>query len=211
MHLDPRVDLLSQWPTGLSHSYLLIARRRQETSRNPALHLQVPRKIISVFFLISDVRKRPRACHWSVVRYIDDWRVGGLTLPRSLFPGLSAMPLHVSQTPARPSTDFLDSSRATAPCHSSFAVPNPILKRVYLSERIHALPILQPLCFNGLPSNGRGVLQGVPPGAPIFRPPPAPTARHPGRPHPRFVTSLHLCFITSISPVQSLHFHRGEK
>src|SRR6266566_5708098 len=83
---------------------------------------------------------------------------GVSTLPRSLFPGLSAMPLHVSQTPARPSTAFLDSSRATAPCHSSFAVPNPILKRVYLSERIHALPILQPLCFNGLPSNGRGVL-----------------------------------------------------
>ena len=54
------------------------------------------------------------------------------------------MPLHVSQIPARPSTDFLDSSRATAPCHSSFEVPNPILKRVYLSERIHALPILQP-------------------------------------------------------------------
>src|SRR6266550_6893139 len=86
---------------------------------------------------------------------------GGSTLPRSLFPGLSAMPLHVSQTPARPSTDFLDSGRATAPCHSSFAVPNPILKRVYLSERIHALPILQPLCFNGLPFNGRGVLRGV--------------------------------------------------
>src|SRR6266550_5000562 len=99
---------------------------------------------------------------------------GGSTLPRSLFPGLSAMPLHVSQTPARPSTDFLDSGRATAPCHSSFAVPNPILKRVYLSERIHALPILQPLCFNGLPSNGSGVL-GRTPLALLF------SGRHPRR------------------------------
>src|SRR6266576_859303 len=134
---------------------------------------------------------------------IDDWRGGVFDSSSFPFPGLSAMPLHASQTPARPSTDFLDSSRATAPCHSSFTVPNPILKRVYLSERIHALPILQSLCFNGLPSNGRGV-----PGAPIFRPPPAPTARHPVRPHPRFVTSLHLCFITSLSPLQSLHFHR---
>jgi len=34
MYLDPRVDLLSQWHTGLSHSYPLIPRRRQETSRS---------------------------------------------------------------------------------------------------------------------------------------------------------------------------------
>jgi hypothetical protein len=32
-----------------------------------------------------------------------------------IYPGLSAVPPHISQTPGRPSTDFLDSSRATDP------------------------------------------------------------------------------------------------
>src|SRR6267143_217875 len=72
----------------------------------------------------------------------------------------------------------------------------------------YALPIFQPLCFDGLPPNVRGVL---PWRSYFLAAPLAPTARNPVRPHPRFVPSLHLCFITSFSPVQSLHFHPGEK